>query len=222
MRLLLLEDDQKLSDSLKNRLIVAGFAVDQSFDGIDGGYLGESEPYDAVILDLGLPGRSGLEILRAWRSKKNQVPVLILTARDAWQEKVEGFKAGADDYLAKPFHVEELLARINALLHRSHTQSAGPLSLSGLRLDEDQQCVIIDTSGKIISLSGTEFRLLRYLMMHPEVILSKTRLTEHIYDFESDKDSNLIEVYIKRLRQKIGKDLIETRRGQGYIFRKID
>jgi DNA-binding response OmpR family regulator len=146
--------------------------------------------------------------------------VLILTARDAWQEKVEGFKAGADDYLAKPFHIEELLARINALLHRSQTQSAGPLSVSGLHLHEDQQCVT-DASGETLSLSGTEFRLLRYLMMHPEVILSKTRLTEHLYDFESDKDSNLIEVYINRLRQKIGKDLIETRRGQGYIFRKI-
>lgn len=221
MRLLLLEDDQQLSDSLKTKLVAAGFAVDQSYDGIDGGYMGESEPYDAVILDLGLPGRSGLEILRAWRKQKNQVPVLILTARDAWQEKVEGFKAGADDYLAKPFHVEELLARINALLHRSHTQSAGPLSLSGLKLDEDQQCVT-NTSGESLSLSGTEFRLLRYFMMHPEVILSKTRLTEHIYDFESDKDSNLIEVYVKRLRQKIGKNLIETRRGQGYIFRKTD
>ncbi len=220
MRLLIVEDDQKLSDSLKVKLTSAGFAVDQSFDGIDGGYMGESEPYDVVILDLGLPGRSGLEILRDWRLKKNQVPVLILTARDAWQEKVEGFKAGADDYLAKPFHVEELLARINALIHRSQTQSAGPLSVSGLHLDEDQQC-LTHSSGETLSLSGTEFRLLRYLMMHPEVILSKTRLTEHLYDFESDKDSNLIEVYIKRLRQKIGKDLIETRRGQGYVFRKI-
>ncbi len=220
MRLLLLEDDHKLSDSLKNRLNAAGFAVDQSFEGIDGGYMGESEPYDAVILDLGLPGRSGLEILRDWRLKKIHVPVLILTARDAWQEKVEGFKAGADDYLAKPFHLEELIARINALLHRSHTKSAGPLLISRLTLDEDQQCVTV-ASGKVLSLSGTEFRLLRYLMMHPEVILSKTRLTEHLYDFESDKDSNLIEVYIKRLRQKIGRDLIETRRGQGYIFRKI-
>lgn len=221
MRLLLLEDDQKLSDSLKNKLVAAGFAVDQSFEGIDGGYMGESEPYDAVILDLGLPGRSGLEILRDWRLKKNQVPVLILTARDAWQEKVEGFKAGADDYLAKPFHIEELIARIKALLHRSQNQSAGEISISGLSLDEDLQRVTIP-SGATLSLSGTEFRLLRYFMMHPEVILSKTRLTEHIYDFESDKDSNLIEVYIKRLRQKIGKDLIETRRGQGYIFRKVD
>lgn len=220
MRLLLAEDDQKLSDGLRTSLVAAGFAVDQSVEGIDAAYMGASEPYDAVILDLGLPGRSGLKILREWRLNKNQVPVLILTARDTWQEKVEGFKAGADDYLAKPFHFEELLARIKALLHRSHAQSAGPLLISGLRLDEDQQCVT-DTSGKILSLSGTEFRLLRYLMMHPEVILSKTRLTEHLYDFESDKDSNLIEVYIKRLRQKIGKDRIETRRGQGYIFRTI-
>ncbi len=221
MRLLLVEDDHKLSNQLKSALVSAGFAVDQSFDGIDGGFMGESEPYDAVILDLGLPGRSGLDILRTWRKNKTQVPVLILTARDAWQEKVEGFKAGADDYLAKPFHVEELTARLNALLHRSKGQTGGSLSVSGLSLDEDRQCVATST-GEILSLSGTEFRLLRYMMMHPDVILSKTRLTEHIYDFDSDKDSNLIEVYIKRLRQKIGKTLIETHRGQGYVFKADD
>ncbi len=218
MRLLLVEDDKALSRGLKSDLVAAGFAVDQSYDGIDAAFMGSEEPYDVVILDLGLPQRSGLEILRDWRKKKNAVPVLILTARDAWQEKVEGFQAGADDYLAKPFHVEELIARIKALLHRSKGQAAGALSVANLLLDEERQSVATP-EGKALSLSGTEFRLLRYFMMHPDVILSKTRLTEHIYDFDSDKDSNLIEVYVNRLRQKIGKDLIETRRGQGYIFK---
>lgn len=220
MRLLLVEDDPQLNDRLKKSLVDVGFAVDQSYDGIDGTFMGASENYDLIILDLGLPGRPGLEILREWRKKKNRVPVLILTARDAWQEKVEGFKAGADDYLAKPFHVEELLARINALVHRSIGQTGGILSISGISLDEERQ-MLIEDDGQTISLSGTEFRLLHYFMMHPDIILSKTRLTEHLYDFESDKDSNLIEVYVKRLRQKIGKDLIETRRGQGYLFKKF-
>ncbi len=220
MRLLLVEDDRTLSEHLKKDLVTAGFAVDQSFDGIDAAFMGEEEAYDVVILDLGLPGRPGLEILHEWRLKENRVPVLILTARDAWQEKVEGFKAGADDYLAKPFHVEELIARINALLHRNTGQTGGLLRLSGLSLDEDRQ-MLVGEDGKTLSLSGTEFRLLRYFMMHPDIILSKTRLTEHLYDFESDKDSNLIEVYVKRLRQKVGKDLIETRRGQGYLFKKL-
>jgi len=218
LRLLLLEDDKVLSVHLKQDLVSAGFAVDLSYDGIDGGFMGASESYDAIILDLGLPGRPGLEVLREWRKKEIKVPVLILTARDAWQEKVEGFQAGADDYLAKPFHVEELIARIKALLHRRTGQTGGLLKLSGITLDEDRQR-LITKNGKTLSLSGTEFRLLRYLMMHPDVILSKTRLTENLYDFESDKDSNLIEVYVKRLRQKIGKDRIETRRGQGYVFK---
>lgn len=218
MRLLLVEDDRVLSRGLKTDLVAAGFAVDQSYDGIDAEFMGSEEPYDAIILDLGLPGRPGLEVLQTWRKEKNRVPVLILTARDAWQEKVEGFKAGADDYLAKPFHVEELIARINALLHRSKGQTGGLLSVSRLTLDEDRQTVL-SARGETLFLSGTEFRLLRYFMMHPGVILSKTRLTEHIYDFESDKDSNLIEVYVKRLREKIGKVRIETHRGQGYLFK---
>jgi len=220
LRLLIIEDDQHLNDRLKKALVTVGFAVDQSYDGIDGAFMGEEEAYDVVILDLGLPGRPGLDILRDWRKKENRVPVLILTARDAWQEKVEGFKAGADDYLAKPFHVEELIARINALLHRSRGQTGGILRLSGLSLDEERQ-ILVGDDGATMPLSGTEFRLIHYFMMHPDVILSKTRLTEHLYDFESDKDSNLIEVYVKRLRQKIGKALIETRRGQGYLFKKL-
>jgi DNA-binding response OmpR family regulator len=170
------------------------------------------------VLDLGLPQKSGLEVLQAWRKKKNNVPVIILTARDAWHERVDGFKAGADDYLGKPFHTEELVARISALIKRSKIQTSGVLTAGTLSLDEEKQLVKTD-DGTEFELTGTEFRLLRYLMLNPNKILSKTQLTEHVYDYDSDKDSNVIEVYIKRLRQKLGKDVIETRRGQGYIFR---
>jgi DNA-binding response OmpR family regulator len=218
MRLLIVEDDAQLGQRLKKDLIRAGFAVDIVNNGIDAEFMGNEEPYDIIVLDLGLPGRSGLEVLRNWRTKGNKVPVIILTARDAWHEKVEGFKVGADDYLAKPFHVQELIARAGVVIRRSRALAGGPLSVCGLSLDEDRQCILTG-NGKTIELSGTEFRLLRYFMMNPDKILSKTRLTEHVYDFDSDKDSNVLEVFIKRLRQKIGKDLIETRRGQGYIFR---
>jgi DNA-binding response OmpR family regulator len=160
-------------------------------------------------------------VLRNWRQRGNRVPVIVLTARDAWHEKVEGFKAGADDYLGKPFHVEELLARINALIRRGHGQAAGELRVAGLTLNEDRQSVTSET-GAEIELTGIEFRLLRYFMLHPGQILSKSRLTEHVYDFDSDKDSNVMEVYINRLRHKLGKELITTRRGQGYVFGATD
>ena len=218
MRLLLVEDDATLSRQLKSELIKCGFAVDIVDNGIDAEFMGDEEPYDAIILDLGLPGRPGLEVLKNWRSKGNKTPVIILTARDAWFEKVEGFKTGADDYLAKPFHTGELLARVNALIRRSKDQACGPLSAGNLTLDEDRQCVITKDQ-RTIELTGIEFRLLRYFLLHPGIVLSKSRLTEHVYEFDGDKDSNVIEVYINRLRQKLGKDLIETRRGQGYIFR---
>ncbi len=218
MRLLLAEDDAALSHRLKEDLSQGGFAVDIVDNGVDAEFMGDEIPYDAVVLDLGLPGRSGLEVLRNWRSRGNKVLVIILTGRDAWFEKVEGFKAGTDDYLAKPFHVGELIARINALIRRGKSQAGGHVSVAGLTLDDDRQCVITK-EGKTLDLTGIEFRLLRYFLLHPDVILSKTRLTEHVYDFDSDKDSNVIEVYINRLRQKLGKDLIETRRGQGYVFR---
>ena len=221
MRLLLVEDDGSLAQRLKTDLTRAGFAVDRIDNGLDAEFMGAEEPYDTVVLDLGLPKRSGLEVLRNWRAKGNKVPVIILTARDAWHEKVEGFKAGADDYLAKPFHTEELIARINALVRRSNTLAGGPLSIAGLSLDEDRQTVRA-RDGRTIELSGTEFRLLRYFMMNPDKILSKTRLTEHVYDFDSDKDSNVLEVFVNRLRRKIGRDRIETHRGQGYLFRTRD
>jgi DNA-binding response OmpR family regulator len=218
MRLLVAEDDAELRRRLKTELSRAGFAVDTEADGVNAEFMGREEPYDAVVLDLGLPGRPGLDVLKRWREGGNTVPVIILTARDAWQEKVDGFKAGADDYLAKPFHVEELIARINAVIRRRNAKTGGPLTVGELVLDEDRQR-IVTKKGAVLELSGLEFRLLRYFMLHPGAILSKTRLTEHVYDFDSEKDSNVIEVYINRLRQKIGKASIETRRGQGYIFR---
>ena len=221
MRILVVEDDEVLSERLKKDLGHAGFAVDLTDNGIDAEHMGDEEPYDAVVLDLGLPKRSGLEVLANWRQRSNRVPVIILTARDAWHEKVEGFKAGADDYLGKPFHVEELLARINALIRRGHGQAAGNLHVASLTLNEERQAVLTD-KGHEVELTGIEFRLLRYFMMHPGQILSKSRLTEHVYDFDSDKDSNVMEVYINRLRHKLGKELITTRRGQGYVFGAVD
>jgi len=217
MRLLLVEDDSQLAGDLKQALGDRGFAVDPAADGIDAEHLGDTEDYDAVVLDLGLPGRPGLEVLRNWRSRANDVPVLILTARDAWQEKVEGFKAGADDYLAKPFHVEELVARLGALIRRRQGIAGGGLEAQGLTLDEETQSVKL-ADGTVLQLTATEFRLLRYFMLHPGRILSKTQLTEHVYEFDADKDSNVIEVYVNRLRRKVGKELFQTRRGQGYIF----
>ena len=217
MRILLVEDDADLSAPLKQQLAKAGFAVDVADNGVDGEFMGGENPYDAVVLDLGLPSRPGLDVLKNWRAAGVKVPVIILTARDAWHERVDGFKAGADDYLGKPFHTEELLARINALIRRAHQQAGGVLENSGLALDEQRQTVTT-SQGETIELTGTEFRLLRLFMLHSGKILTKSRITEHVYDFDSDKDSNVIEVYVKRLRQKLGKEYIQTRRGQGYMF----
>lgn len=216
MRILLAEDDTHLADPLGDDLRRRGYAVDIANNGIDAEHLGDEEPYDAVILDLGLPRRPGLDVLRNWRSRNNAVPVLILTARDAWHEKVAGFNAGADDYLAKPFHLEELAARLGALIRRAHAQAAGSVASSGLALDEARQSVHCDD--RTIPLSGVEFRLLRYFMLHPGAILSKTELAEHIYDDVSQRDSNVIEVHVNHLRKKIGGERIATRRGQGYVF----
>lgn len=218
MRVLLVEDDELLSATLQQDLIAKGYAVDIANNGVDAEYMGNEEPYDIIILDLGLPKRSGLEVLSNWRNQGNKVPVIILTARDSWHERVDGFKAGADDYLGKPFHVEELIVRLQALLRRTHDVPGQGLSCAGLQLDEEHQQLTLE-SGETLQLTGTEFRLLRYFMMNPGKILSKSRLTEHVYDQDFDKDSNLIEVYIRRLRDKIGKERFVTRRGQGYIFK---
>lgn len=218
MRLLIVEDDPLLGPQLKHDLARAGLAVDLADNGRDGEILGNIQPYDIAVLDLGLPQKSGLDVLRAWRKKGNVLPVIVLTARDTWQERVDGFQAGADDYLGKPFHTEELIARINALLKRSKLNTAGQLHAAGLLLDEDRQ-LVVTAIGEECSLTATEFRLLRYFMLHPNKVLSKSILTEHVYDNDSDKDSNVLEVYVKRLRNKFGQGLIETKRGQGYIFR---
>lgn len=217
MRLLLAEDDHDLVATLKRDLQSAGYAVDVADNGVDAEYLGNEMIYDVAVLDLGLPQRNGIDVLKNWRTAGNRLPVIVLTARNAWHERVDGFTAGADDYLGKPFHVEELLARITALLHRSSQQPGGKLNVDGLSLDEDQQTVTTE-DGQRHTLTGIEFRLLRYFMLNPGRVLSKSRLTEHIYDFDSEKDSNVIEVYVRRLRQLLGNERIETRRGQGYVF----
>ncbi len=217
MRLLLVEDDRTLADDLRKALARAGFAVDLAHDGIDGEHLANEIDYDAVVLDLGLPGRPGLEVLANWRRRGNGVPVIVLTARDAWHERVDGLRAGADDYLGKPFHIEELLARIEAMIRRRGGRAGAELSVAGLVLDEERQQAR-PSGGEAVPLTGTEFRLLRYFMNHPGKILSKTRLAEHVYEDERDPDSNVIEVYVRRLRDKLGRRWIRTRRGQGYVF----
>lgn len=217
MRLLLAEDDFELGPQLQQALQRAGYAIDLATDGMEAEAIAELEPYDLIILDLGLPKRSGLEVLANWRGRKLHTPVIILTARASWQEKVAGFNAGADDYVSKPFQIEELLARISAVLKRSTAGVTGALRTSHFSLNEQTQTIMLD-SGEQYALTGTEFRLLRYFMLHPGHVLSKTVLTEHVYEYDEDKDSNVIEVYINRLRQKIGPERIQTRRGQGYVF----
>ncbi len=217
MRLLLIEDDRLLAEGLQQQLTRRGYAVDWADNGVDGEFMGDQEPYDMVVLDLGLPQRPGLEVLENWRRRGNMVPVIVLTARDAWHERVDGFKAGADDYLGKPFHVEELIVRIQAMIRRNHAVPGAYVKGGGLTLDEERQQIILP-GGEIHNLTGTEFRLLRYFMLHPGKILSKTRLTEHVYEQDFDRDSNLIEVYVRRLRDILGKERIQTRRGQGYLF----
>jgi two-component system OmpR family response regulator len=217
MRILLVEDDASLGPWLREALEKSGYATDLCAEGTEAGALGGIEPYDLALLDLGLPGKPGLDVLREWRREGNRLPVIILTARDSWQEKVEGLKAGADDYIAKPFQIEELLARMDSVLKRSRGLAAGPLQQAGVSLDESTQS-LVGPDGEVSELTATEFRLLRYFMLHPGRLLSKSQLADHIYEYDGDKDSNVIEVYVNRLRQKIGRDLIQTRRGQGYVF----
>jgi DNA-binding response OmpR family regulator len=214
---LVAEDDAALRERLTKMLTGAGFAVDGAGDGIEAEFMGSQEPYDAVVLDLGLPKRSGLDVLRNWRAAGNPVVVLLLTARGEWFERVEGFKAGADDYLGKPFHMEELVVRLQALVRRGNRSVESTVINHGLVMDDERQTVTRADGGSV-QLSGVEYRLLRYFMVNPGKVLSKTRLTEHVYARDSDKDSNVIEVYVNRLRNKLGKELIVTRRGQGYVF----
>jgi two-component system OmpR family response regulator len=214
MRILLVEDDPDLSRQLKLALDDAGYAVDHAPDGEEGHYLGEAEPYDAIILDLGLPKIDGVSVLEKWRRASIATPVLILTARGAWSEKVAGFDAGADDYLTKPFHTEELLARLRALVRRAAGHATPNLSCGGLRLDP--RAARASVNGEPLRLTSLEYRLLHYLMMHQGRVIGRTELVEHLYDQDFDRDSNTIEVFVGRLRKKIGPDRIETVRGLGY------
>ncbi|MCR2747267.1 response regulator transcription factor [Limnobacter parvus] len=217
MRLLLVEDDVLIGGQLHKQLGKSGYAADWIQDGIEAEAQGRIEPYDLAVLDLGLPGKPGLEVLKSWRAQGLKLPVIVLTARGTWQEKVDGFNAGADDYVSKPFQIEELLARISAVLKRAVGTAPESLKAKGLLLDETLQTVKVGNE-EPQQLTATEFRLLRYFMMHPGQPLSKTRLTEHVYEYDADKDSNVMEVYVNRLRKKIGPHWIQTRKGQGYVF----
>lgn len=214
MRILLVEDDPDLSRQLKAALSDAGYAVDYAPDGEEAQFLGETEPYDAVVLDLGLPKVDGVSVLERWRRGGMAAPVLILTARGAWSEKVAGFDAGADDYLTKPFHTEELLARLRALVRRAAGHSQPSLACGALRLDPRAARASVD--GEPLKLTSLEYRLLHYIMLHQGRVISRTELVEHLYDQDFDRDSNTIEVFIGRLRKKVGPERIETVRGLGY------
>ncbi|WP_371373729.1 response regulator transcription factor [Thalassotalea aquiviva] len=224
MRLLLLEDDISLQTHLKEQLEQANYSVDVASDGEDGAFLAMENPYDAAVVDVGLPVMDGISVIKTLRSNNIGFPIIILTARDHWQDKVAGLDAGADDYLTKPFQVEELLARLNALIRRSAGKASplisnGPLTINTATLD-----VWVDEQA--IKLSSSEYKLLEYLMLHIGEVKSKTVLTEHIYNEDFDLDSNVIEVFIRRLRKKLDPDnhhqLIETLRGQGYRLKAFD
>jgi two-component system OmpR family response regulator len=216
MRLLVVEDDRDLNRQVVSALEGAGYAVDRAYDGEEGWFLGDTEPYDAVVLDIGLPKRDGVAVLTAWRKSARIMPVLILTARDRWSDKVEGFDAGADDYVAKPFHMEELLARLRALLRRASGHASSEIAVGPVRLDARAGRVTVNDVA--IKLTSHEYRLLSYLMHHVGRIVSRSELVEHLYDQDFDRDSNTIEVFVGRLRRKLGVDLIQTARGLGYII----
>jgi len=220
MRVLIIEDNAELARQVKGTLEHERFVVDVAGDGEEGLFLAETEPYDAVILDLGLPKLDGLSLLQRLRRSGNEVPVLILTSRDTWREKVAGLRAGADDYLAKPFEFEELLARLEALIRRASGHASPILSCCNVVLDTTSARVTME--GNLIDLTALEYRTLEYLMQHPEKVVSKTELTEHIYDQDFDRDSNVIEVLINRLRGKLSSELIKTRRGLGYQIGGLD
>lgn len=214
MRLLVVEDDQDLNRQLCEALEEAGYVVDKAFDGSEGHFLGDTEPYDAVILDIGLPEMDGISVLEEWRTAGKAMPVLILTARDRWSDKVAGIDAGADDYVAKPFHVEEVLARVRALIRRAAGHASSEIVCGPVRLDTRGAKATVD--GTTLKLTSHEFRLLSYLLHHKGEVVSRTELVEHMYDQDFDRDSNTIEVFVGRLRKKLGVDMIETIRGLGY------
>ena len=214
MRILVVEDDPDLARQLEAALGDAGYVVDLAADGEEGHFLGDTEPYDAVILDLGLPVIDGLTVLERWRRAGRTMPVLLLTARGRWSEKVTGFDAGADDYVTKPFQMEEVLARLRALIRRAAGHASSEISCGPLTLDTSRGRVALD--GAPVKLTAQEFRLLSYLMHHQDRVVSRTELTEHLYDQNFDRDSNTIEVFVGRLRKKLDVDVIKTVRGLGY------
>src|SRR2546422_3008208 len=214
MRLLVIEDDPDLNRQLATALVDAGYVVDRAFDGEEGHFLGESEPYDAVILDIGLHKMDGISVLEAWRRAGRAMPVLLLTARDRWSDKVQGIDAGADDYVAKPFHIEEVLARVRALVRRAAGHASNELECGPVRVDTKSGRVTVD--GNPVKLTSHEYKVLEYLMHHRDRVVSRTELIEHLYDQDFDRDSNTIEVFVGRLRKKVSSDLIETVRGLGY------
>ena len=220
MRAIVIEDDVDIQQQIVTRLKSEGFAVDSADNGADGLYLVEEYPADVAIIDLGLPKMSGLEVINKIRDQANKIPILILTARGRWQDKVEGLDAGADDYLVKPFHHEEMMARIRVLIRRASGWSDSRIVCSPVSLDTAAQRIFVDE--RELDLTAYEYKVLEYLMLHAGEVISKTVLTEHLYDDESDNDSNVIEVFIRRLRQKLDPDEslkpIETLRGRGYRF----
>lgn len=214
MHILLVEDDRELSTRLTRSLSEAGFAVDIAYGGLSAAEMGEAQSFDAVVLDLGLPEMSGLEVLRRWRRAGINTPVLVLTARDAWPERVEGLNAGADDYLGKPFQTMEVVARLRALARRANGTGATLLRHGPLELDPSSATVTID--GRCIELTARELGVLRYLMLRTTRIVSQRELIDHIYAMDDQRESNTIEVYVARLRRKLGRETIRTIRGLGY------
>jgi two-component system OmpR family response regulator len=214
MRLLVVEDDPDLNRLLVNALKDGGYVVDSARDGEEGHFLGDTEPYDAVILDLGLPEMDGVTVLQKWRKDGRTMPVLILTARDRWSDKVAGFDAGADDYVTKPFYTEEVLARIRALLRRAAGHASSELECGPVRIDT--RAAKVTVNGAVVKLTSLEYRLLAYMMHHQDKVVSRTELVEHLYDQDFDRDSNTIEVFVGRIRKKLGVNVIETMRGLGY------
>jgi len=220
MRILVVEDEPTLQRQLKSALEAGGYAVDAASDGEDGHFLGSTESYDAIVLDLGLPKMDGLKVLEAWRREGRTMPVLVLTARDSWSDKVAGLDAGADDYLAKPFQIEELQARLRALIRRSSGHASSEIEVGPMVLDTRSSRVTVN--GDVVRLTAQEYKLLAYLVHHKGKVISRTELTEHIYDQDFDRDSNTIEVFVTRIRKKLGVDLIRTVRGLGYCLEEPD